>query len=127
MWLTKYNILIILCLPILLLFLLRIYDNYKRKKISTRGLVILLIFWSTLTLGILFNQQIFDYLEESNLISSTPLSLYDTIQITAIILLIYLVFRQTFRIEDLQNKLSRLNQEITLRDISKSNKQNKKS
>lgn len=122
MWLTKYNILIILCLPILLLFLIRIYDNYKRKKISTRGLVILSIFWLALTLGILFNQQIFNYLEKSNLISSTPLSLYDVIQITAIILLIYLVFRQTFKIEELQNKLSKLNQEIALRSINKKKK-----
>jgi len=122
MWLTKYNILIILCLPILLLFLIRIYDNFKRKKISVRGLIILLIFWTILTLGIILNQQIFNYLEKSNLISSTPLSLYDTVQITAIILLIYLVFRLTFRIEDLQNKLSKLNQEIALRNISSKNK-----
>lgn len=121
MWLTKYNILIILCLPILLLFLLRIYDNYKRKKISVRGLIILLIFWSILTLGILVNQQIFNYLEQSNLISSTPLSLYDTLQITAIIFLIYVVFRQSYKIEDLQNKLSRLNQEIALRELPKNN------
>ncbi len=116
MWLTKYNILIILCLPILLLFIIRIYDNYKRSKISTRGLVILLIFWAILTLGILFNQQIFNYLDQSKLIQSTPLSLYDVLQITAIIFLIYLVFRQTFRIEDLQNKLSKLNQEIALKN-----------
>ncbi len=122
MWLTKYNILIILCLPILILFLVRIYDNYKRKKISTRGLIILLIFWTILTLGILFNQQLFNYLEKSNLISSTPLSLYDTLQITAIIFLIYVVFRQTFRIEELQNKLSKLNQEIALRELPKNNK-----
>jgi hypothetical protein len=117
MWLTKYNILIILCLPILLLFLIRIYDNYKRGKISTRGLFILLLFWLILTLGILFNQQIFDYLENSNLISSTPLSLYDVIQITSIIFLIYLVFRLTFRNEELQNKLSKLNQEIALKNV----------
>jgi len=123
MWLTKYNILIFLCLPILILFLIRIYDNYKRKKISVRGLIILLFFWAILTLGIIFNQQIFNYLDESNLIASTPLSLYDTLQITAIILLIYLVFRQTFRIEELQNKLSKLNQEIAIRNIK--NKLNK--
>lgn len=119
MWLTKYNILIILCLPILLLFLVRIYDNFKRSKISTRGLVILLIFWSILTLGILFNQQIFNYLDQSNLIQSTPLSLYDVLQITAIIFLIYLVFRQAYKIEDLQNKLSKLNEEIALRNSNK--------
>jgi hypothetical protein len=123
MWLTKYNILIILCLPILLLFLIRIYDNYKRKKISTRGLIILLLFWLILTLGILFNHQIFDYLENSNLISSTPLSLYDVIQIAAIILLLYLVFRQTYKVEDLQNKISKLNQEIALKDVEKLRKQ----
>ena len=119
MWLTKYNILIILCLPILLLFIVRIYDNYKRSKVSTRGMIILLIFWSILTLGILFNQQIFNYLDQSKLIQSTPLSLYDVLQITAIIFLIYVVFRQAFRIEDLQNKLSKLNQEIAIRNTKK--------
>lgn len=119
MWLTKYNILIILCLPILLLFIVRIYDNYKRSKVSTRGMIILLIFWSILTLGILFNQQIFNYLDQSKLIQSTPLSLYDVLQITAIIFLIYVVFRQAFRIEDLQNKLSKLNQEIAIKNSIK--------
>ena len=119
MLLTKYNILIIFCLPILILFLLRIYDNYKRNRISVRGLIILLFFWLLLTLGILFNQQLFNYLDSSHLISSPPLSLYDVIQITAIILLLYLVFRQTYKIEDLQNKLSRLNQEIAINDAKK--------
>lgn len=121
MWFTKYNILIILCLPILILFLIRIYDNYKRRKISSRGLVLLFIFWLILTLGILFNQQFFEYLEKSNLIDSTPLSLYDVIQITAIIFLIYIVFRQSFRIENLQNKLSKLNEEIALKNTKKKN------
>ena len=114
MWVTKYNILIIFCLPILLLFLIRIYDNYKRRNISARGLIILVFFWSVLTLGILFNQQLFDWLDQAHLISSPPLSLYDVSEIIAIILLLYLVFRQTYKIEDLQNKLSKINQEITL-------------
>lgn len=116
---TKYNILILLTLPILILFLIRIYDNYKRKKISVRGLIILGGFWLLLTLGILFNQQIFNYFDTTKLTQSTPLSLYDVLQITAIILLIYLAFRQTFKIEELQNKLSKLNQEIALRNSKK--------
>ncbi len=119
---TKYNILIIFCTPILALFLLRIYDNYKRNKISKRGVIILILFWSLLTIGILFNQQIFHYLDSSNLIESTPLSLYDTVQITAIIFLIYIAFRQTFKIDDLKNKITMLNQEIALTAINEKKK-----
>lgn len=114
MIITKYNILILLCTPILLLFILRIYDNYKRKKISRRGLIVLLLFWAIMTIGILFNKQLFEYLENSKLIESTPLSLYDTVQITAIIFLVYISFRQSFKIEDLRNKITKLNQEIAL-------------
>jgi hypothetical protein len=112
---TKYNILIILCLPILILFLIRIYDGYKRNKISFRGLIILLLFLIILSFGILFNKQFFNYFETTRLTDSTPLSLYDVIQIVAIIALIYQAFRQTYKIENLQNKLSRLNQEIALK------------
>ena len=119
MIITKYNILILLCTPILLLFILRIYDNYKRKKISRRGLIVLLLFWAIMTIGILFNKQFFEYLENSKLIESTPLSLYDTVQITAIIFLVYISFRQSFKIEDLRNKITKLNQEIALKDVEK--------
>jgi hypothetical protein len=116
---TKYNILIALCLPILILFLIRIYDSYKRKKLSKRGAIILFVFWSFLAIGIIFNKQFFIYLENSRLIESTPLSLYDTVQITAIIFLIYLVFRQGFKIEDLKTKVTRLNQSIALENAKK--------
>ena len=116
---SKYNILIYFCVPILVLFLLRIYDNYKRKKISKRGMSILLGFWAFAFVGIIFNKYIFNFLEKSRLIDSTPLSLYDVVQITAIIFLIYIVFRQSFKIEDLKSKITKLNQEIALKEIYK--------
>jgi len=116
---TKYNILIVLCLPILILFLIRIYDNYKRKKLSKRGVIILSLFWLVLLIGILFNRQLFNLLENNKLIDSTPLSLYDTVQITAIIFLIYAVFRQSFKIEELREKIAKLNQELALLNIKK--------
>ena len=116
---TKYNILIALCLPILILFLIRIYDSFKRKKLSKRGAIILFLFWSFLTLGIIFNKQFFVYLENSRLIESTPLSLYDTVQITAIIFLIYIIFRQNFKLEELRDKITKLNQELALLNIKK--------
>lgn len=116
---TKYNILIALCLPILILFLIRIYDSFKRKKLSKRGAIILFLFWSFLTLGIIFNKQFFVYLENSRLIESTPLSLYDTVQITAIIFLIYIIFRQSFKLEELRDKITKLNQELALLNIKK--------
>lgn len=119
---TKYNILIMLCLPILMLFLIRVYDNYKRKKLSRRGAIIISIFWAFLFLGVVFNQQLFKYLENSRLTESTPLSLYDTVQITAIIFLIYLVFRQGFKIADLKTKITKLNQTIALQSTRKRSK-----
>lgn len=105
-----------------MLFLIRVYDNYKRKKLSRRGAIIISIFWAFLFLGVVFNQQLFKYLENSRLTESTPLSLYDTVQITAIIFLIYLVFRQGFKIADLKTKITKLNQTIALQSTRKRSK-----
>ena len=76
----------------------------------------LILFWIALVLGIFLNKFIFDFLESLRIIDSTPLSLYDVIQITAIISLIYIVFRQDFKIEDLKNKITKLNREIAIKD-----------
>jgi len=114
MFFTKYNLLIILSSPILMLFILRIYDNYKRKRISLRASILLGLFWLILLTGVLFNKLIFELILRSKLSDSTPLSLYDMIQIVAIIFLIYVAFRQSFKIEDLREKITKINEEIAL-------------
>jgi len=114
MFFTKYNLLIILSSPILMLFILRIYDNYKRKRISLRASILLGLFWMILLTGVLFNKLIFEIILRSKLSDSTPLSLYDMIQIVAIIFLIYVAFRQSFKIEDLREKITKINEEIAL-------------
>jgi len=114
MFFTKYNLLIILSSPILMLFILRIYDNYKRKRISLRASILLGLFWMILLTGVLFNKLIFELILRSKLSDSTPLSLYDMIQIVAIIFLIYVAFRQSFKIEDLREKITKINEEIAL-------------
>lgn len=114
MFFTKYNLLIILSSPILMLFILRIYDNYKRKRISLRASILLGLFWMILLIGVLFNKYIFEIILRSKLSDSTPLSLYDMIQIVAIIFLIYVAFRQSFKIEDLREKITKINEEIAL-------------
>lgn len=111
---NKYNLLILFSSPILILFALRIYDNYKRRRISIRAASLLGIFCGILITGIFFNKYFFDQILKSKLSDSTPLSLYDMIQIVAIIFLIYVVFRQTFKIEELKNKITKINEEIAL-------------
>ena len=114
MFFTKYNLLIILSSPILMLFILRIYDNYKRKRISLRAGILLGLCWLILLIGVLFNKYVFEIILRSKLSDSTPLSLYDMIQIVAIIFLIYVAFRQSFKIEDLREKITKINEEIAL-------------
>ena len=97
-----------------MLFILRIYDNYKRKRISLRASILLGLFWMILLTGVLFNKLIFELILSSKLSDSTPLSLYDMIQIVAIIFLIYVAFRQSFKIEDLREKITKINEEIAL-------------
>lgn len=97
-----------------MLFILRIYDNYKRKRISLRASILLGLFWMILLTGVLFNKLIFELILRSKLSDSTPLSLYDMIQIVAIIFLIYVAFRQSFKIEDLREKITKINEEIAL-------------
>jgi hypothetical protein len=113
---NKYNVLIYLTAPVLILFFFRIIDNYKRRRISFKSTAILLLFWLILTTGLIFNKYLFDFIRSSKLSDSTPLSLYDVVQISLIIFLIYIAFRHSFKIEELKNKITKLNQEIALRE-----------
>jgi len=116
---NKYNVLIYLTAPVLILFLFRIIDNYKRRKIGSKSMIILLASWIVLTTGLIFNKYLFDVIRSSKLSDSTPLSLYDVIQISFIVFLIYITFRHTFKIEELKGKVTKLNQEIALKDKQK--------
>lgn len=113
---NKYNVLIYLTAPVIILFFFRIIDNYKRRRISFKSMAILLLFWLILTTGLIFNKYLFDFIRSSKLSDSTPLSLYDVVQISLIIFLIYIAFRHSFKIEELKNKITKLNQEIALRE-----------
>ena len=56
----------------------------------------------------------YDFLSTSNLTQTEPLSLFDVIQITAVITVLFIANRSRIKIESLERRVNDLHQEISI-------------
>lgn len=73
--------------------LLNIFINYKLGKSSKRSSVLRTFFWAIILLGLAFAQTSIRFSFSHKLTESEPLSLFDVVQITAIIIVFYVANR----------------------------------
>lgn len=118
---SRYLLLLILNIPFIGLGVLNATINYKLKKSTWRSFIFRLAFWLLVLVGLFMAEPLYNFLFNNKLTDTEPLSLFDVIQITAIVILLYFVNRSRARIEELERRLQDLHQEISIR-ISKLNK-----
>lgn len=111
---SRYLLLIIFTSPFVVLGTINAVVQYKTKKISQLRYILYLTFWITILTGLVFAEPTYQWLAKSNLTESDSLSLFDVIQITAIILLLYTVNRINSRASALEAKVKDLHQEISI-------------
>ncbi len=112
---SRYTLLFILNLPFVLAALLNIFINYKLGKSSKRSSVLRTFFWAIILLGLAFAQPLYDFLFSHKLTESEPLSLFDVVQITAIIIVFYVANRSRAKVENLEKRVQDLHQELSIR------------
>ncbi len=84
--------------------------RYSRKKFYLRvGL------WLCVLAGIIFAKPIYEFLFSRNLTQTEPLSLFDVIQITGIIFVLFIATRSRSKIETLERRVQDLHQELSIR------------
>ena len=112
---SRYAVLLILNLPLIALALSSALVDYKLGKISRRKYFIQTAFWILIFAGLASTKYIYEFLFSNNLTQTEPLSLFDVIQITGIIFVLYLANRSRIKIETLERRVQDLHQEISIR------------
>lgn len=111
---SRYLLLLLLNLPFIIIATISAITKYKIGHSSKGRLVTQLIIWFFMLIGLVSAHSVYQYLFDHQLTESEPLSLFDVVQITAIVLLFYLVNRMQSRVEYLENRLSVLHKELSI-------------
>lgn len=91
------------------------------KNIGKRRFIFRLVLWIGIFAGLLFAEPIYNYLFTNNLTQTEPLSLFDVIQITAIISILFIANQANLRASILEKQVRDLHQELSIR-LSSNNK-----
>ena len=112
---SRYWILLILNLPFIILAIVSAITRYKMKHSTRRKMIIQIILWSIILFGLAFAQTFYDWLITSGYTNTESLSLFDVIQITSIVVLLYIVNRLRAKTESLENRLNGIHRELSIK------------
>lgn len=121
---SRYLILVILTLPFILAGMLNTLISYKINRYSQTKFFFQMALWLSVFAGVVFAKPIYEFLFSRNLTVSEPLSLFDVIQITGIVFLLFVATRARNKLEILERRVQDLHQELSIR-LSE-NKKNQK-
>lgn len=117
----RYIILILLNIPIIMLALVNIVTDYKLKKISVNRFRNQIFLWILILIVVIGSFPVYNILVGRPPLDSSELSLFDIVQTTIIIFLLYAINSQRQRIEQNEQRLKKLHQEISIRLSEKNN------
>lgn len=112
---SKYLLLILLNAPIILAGLVRSVVTLKLRHTTRDKAYIRILVWLLALVVIVFAQPLYDYLIANNLTDSSPLSIFDVAQITAILLTFFVAMRAYNKAEIMDQKYRQLHQELSIR------------
>lgn len=117
----RYIVLVLLNLPIVMSALVNIITQYKLGKISTGRFRHQIIIWLTILIVLVCSFPLFNIVTGRPPLDSYELSLFDIVQTTAIIFLLYTFNSQRQRSDQVERRLRNLHQEMSIR-LSSENK-----
>ena len=112
---SKYTLLLVLNTPFIIAGLLNALVSYKMSKISRRRFMFHALLWLSVLAGLIGAHALYQFLFSNHLTDTEPLSLFDVIQITGIILLFFIVNRSRVKLEHLERRVQDLHQELSIR------------
>lgn len=112
---SRYLLLFIVTLPFIVLAITGIITRYKMKRISKRRASYQIAFWLLILAGLASADPIYNWLIVNELTVTDSLSLFDVVQISLIILLLYVVNSQSIKLENTEQRLNDLHQELSIK------------
>ncbi len=111
---SRYVLLFLLNLPFILAALLNVTVSYKLRKISKRRYFFYVTFWLAILASLGLASPIYNYLFTRELTQTEPLSLFDVMQITGIVVVLYIASRTRARVDSLERRVNDLHQELSI-------------
>lgn len=112
---SRYVILLILNTPFVIAGLINALVSYKMSRLSKRRFIFQVVLWLLVLLGLATAEPIYEFLFSNNLTNTEPLSLFDVIQITGIILVFFIANRSRAKLETLERRVQDLHQELSIK------------
>lgn len=112
---SRYFLLLLFTLPFIFAAIINLITQYKLSKISRKRFTIWIIIWTSILFGLILVEPTYNWLFANKLTVSEPLSIFDVVQITAIVMLFYIVNRIRQKVEVLERRLRDLHQEISIK------------
>jgi hypothetical protein len=111
---SRYLLLFLLNLPFILAAILSAVTQYKLKRSSRRRLTFQIVLWSSVLVGLALAEPIYIWLFNNKLTNTEPLSLFDVVQITAIVIVFYIANRTRIKTQTLERRIQDLHQELSI-------------
>lgn len=116
-------ILFLLNTPLISVGILQAVVSYKMKRIQKRRFLVRISLWTIILAGLIFAQPLYIYLFSNNLTRTEPLSLFDVIQTTGIILTLFIANQAFTKADTLERRVQDLHQELSIQ-LSERNQRN---
>ena len=111
---SRYLLLLILCLPFIVLGVTAAVVNYKLGKSSKKRLIAQISMWLIILLGLALASPIYEYLLGNDLTVSEPLSLFDVVSLIAVVTLLYALIRTRAKLESIEDRTKQLHEELSI-------------
>lgn len=115
---SRYLLLFLLNIPFVATGLLGAITQYKLRRSSKRRFLAQIFIWTFILIGLAVAQPTYEWLYSNELTQTEPLSLFDVIQITAIVMVFYIANKARIKLAETERRLNDLHQELSIR-ISK--------
>ncbi|HET6924806.1 MAG TPA: hypothetical protein VFH39_03185 [Candidatus Saccharimonadales bacterium] len=119
---SRYLILMLLNLPLILAGLLGSLIDLKTGKISRGKYAFQSILWLIIFAGLASAEIIYDYLHSHHLTRTPTMSLFDVIEITGIIYILFMANRSRIKADVMERRLQDLHQELSIKLSEKADK-----
>lgn len=118
---SRYALLVILVLPIAIYNILSSLVDYKTKTVSKRGAWLMSMLWVCIVVGLALSEEIYNFLFTRKLTETEPMSLFDVVAITAIIILTSAVIRLRAEFNNQNHKQTKIIEAMAVIRKPKSN------
>lgn len=113
---SKYVLLVLINLPIVLIGITRAITRYKTKpaRISRNKCVLEVVFWLSIGIALSSVEPIYNTLIQHNLTNSPPMSLFDIVLLTLFVFCLLLIVEANEEITALKRVASRMHEKLTI-------------